>query len=186
MLWVDFLNSEWHDWRGSGRYEDRLDQPAVVEQLLKEHGLPSIPSPGAEEMAELKLLRFAMREMVKAIVRGQEPELEALELLNRMMARGPVIRRIVRTDERFRLEQTAERADWAHTMAEIAASFARTLAEGETSRIRICDNPDCKWIYYDDTRNRSKRYCDDKACGNLLKVRRFRARQKASKEHPST
>jgi len=31
----------------------------------------------------------------------------------------------------------------------------------------------------DDTRNRSKRYCDDKLCGNLTKVRRFRARKKA-------
>jgi predicted RNA-binding Zn ribbon-like protein len=67
-------------------------------------------------------------------------------------------------------------------MAEIAASFARTLADGEKSRLRICDNPDCLWVYYDDTRNRSKRYCDDKMCGNLLKVRRFRARQKGSSD----
>jgi predicted RNA-binding Zn ribbon-like protein len=41
------------------------------------------------------------------------------------------------------------------------------------------ENADCLWVYYDDTRNRSKRYCDDKACGNLMKVRRFRARKKA-------
>ena len=56
--------------------------------------------------------------------------------------------------------------------------FAQTLAEGEASRIRICDNPDCLWVYYDRTRNRSKRYCDDRACGNLMKVRRFRASKK--------
>ncbi|WP_141639042.1 CGNR zinc finger domain-containing protein, partial [Paenibacillus riograndensis] len=43
-------------------------------------------------------------------------------------------------------------------------------------------NPDCLWVYYDDTRNRSKRYCDDKMCGNLMKVRRFRARKKAGME----
>ncbi|MDT3426149.1 putative RNA-binding Zn ribbon-like protein [Paenibacillus forsythiae] len=56
----------------------------------------------------------------------------------------------------------------------------REIVEGKKpSRFRICDNPDCRWAYYDDTRNRSKRYCDDKACGNLMKVRRFRARKKA-------
>ncbi|MNW66741.1 CGNR zinc finger [compost metagenome] len=67
-------------------------------------------------------------------------------------------------------------------MAEIASSFAAALVEKETSRFRICENPDCLWVYYDDTRNRSKRYCDDKLCGNLMKVRRFRARKKADME----
>jgi predicted RNA-binding Zn ribbon-like protein len=63
-------------------------------------------------------------------------------------------------------------------MAEIAASFAHTLAEGDTKRIRICENRDCRWVFYDTTRNYSKRYCDEKACGNLMKVRKFRERQR--------
>jgi hypothetical protein len=25
LLWTYFLNTEWHDWRGSGKSEDRLD-----------------------------------------------------------------------------------------------------------------------------------------------------------------
>lgn len=58
----------------------------------------------------------------------------------------------------------------------MAAAYADMLAAGGAERLRVCDNPDCKWIYYDETKNRSKRYCDDKACGNLLKVRRFRER----------
>ena len=63
---------------------------------------------------------------------------------------------------------------------EIAGSFAQATQQGELSRFRICTNPDCLWVYYDDTRNRSKRYCDDKMCGNLMKVRRFRAKKSES------
>ncbi|UOK61501.1 CGNR zinc finger domain-containing protein [Paenibacillus sp. OVF10] len=34
-------------------------------------------------------------------------------------------------------------------------------------------------MFYDDTRSRTQKYCDDKMCGNLMKVRRFRAKRKS-------
>ncbi|URJ62468.3 CGNR zinc finger domain-containing protein [Paenibacillus polymyxa] len=63
-------------------------------------------------------------------------------------------------------------------VAEVVADFAQAFVSSGGSRIRICDNTDCRWVFYDDTRNRSKRFCDDKMCGNLMKVRRFRERKK--------
>ncbi|MNI89783.1 CGNR zinc finger [compost metagenome] len=74
------------------------------------------------------------------------------------------------------------RDDWTQVMAEVAASLAKTLIDGEIGRIRVCDNPDCRWVFYDDTRNRTKKYCEDKTCGNLMKVRRFRARKKQEQD----
>jgi predicted RNA-binding Zn ribbon-like protein len=95
------------------------------------------------------------------------------------LAEGAVIRQVSNEGERYQVKLSPTGLHWPNVMAEIAASFAETISEGEPSRIRICNNPNCLWIYYDDTRNRSKRYCDDKLCGNLMKVRRFRARKKA-------
>ncbi|XEC93808.1 CGNR zinc finger domain-containing protein [Paenibacillus tarimensis] len=37
----------------------------------------------------------------------------------------------------------------------------------------------CRWIYDDESRSRTRSRCDDKRCGNLIKVRRFRERRKA-------
>jgi predicted RNA-binding Zn ribbon-like protein len=182
MLWDDFLNSEWHDWRGSGRSEDRLDKPGWLEQWLKDHHLSVTRPPDPEDVQALKSLRSLLQRMVKGFAAGKAPSYADIEELNKTMADGPVIRRLVENDGSYRMEQTAVRRDWPQVMADIAASFAQTLAEGDSSRIRICENPDCLWVYYDDTRNRSKRYCDDKMCGNLMKVRRFRARKKASAE----
>lgn len=33
-LWLDLLNSDWNDYRGSGKREDRLDNPLWLEKYL--------------------------------------------------------------------------------------------------------------------------------------------------------
>jgi predicted RNA-binding Zn ribbon-like protein len=179
MLWDDFLNSDWHDWRGTGKDEDRLDKPEWLEHLRTKYELPVTSPPVPGEMTDLKRLRSLLFDMVNRIAAGSLPDDDQMERLNRTMAQGQVTRCVSRDGDGFRVELAPARRDWPQAMAEIASSFAQTLADGELSRIRICDNPDCLWVYYDDTRNRSKRYCDDKCCGNLMKVRRFRAKKKA-------
>ncbi|MNB78975.1 CGNR zinc finger [compost metagenome] len=181
MLWTDFINSYWRDWRTGDRSKDRdrLEEPEWTLQWLVQEGLPALPAPNEDELEKLKVLRSILFDIVKDIVDGREPG-ELAETLNRYMIAGPVIRRAERDSEgRFTVTLVPASASWEQVMAEIAGSFASSLEGQDKSRFRICDNPDCLWVYYDDTRNRSKRYCDDKACGNLMKVRRFRARKKA-------
>jgi predicted RNA-binding Zn ribbon-like protein len=127
-----------------------------------------------------------MHRIVSDFVDGHSPSREHIDFLNKVMANGEVVRQLIVTeDERYQLIYNTLGHQWTHVQAEIAASMAQMMAEDEPSRIRICDNPNCLWVYYDDTRNRSKRYCDDKLCGNLMKVRRFRARQKADVDLPN-
>ena len=42
-------------------------------------------------------------------------------------------------------------------------------------RVRVCADDACAWLFVDTTRNRTRRWCDMKVCGNLNKVRRFRS-----------
>ncbi|MBB6674802.1 CGNR zinc finger domain-containing protein [Cohnella nanjingensis] len=178
-LWIDFANSECHDWRGSGVSEDWLTDPAWVEEWLRRHELPPTAYPTPDELRRLKQLRYLILRMVSAYASESVPGPEDLIELNRFLAEGMSIRSLTASDGSYRVESLPAGRDWRQIRAEIAASFAATLSEGEPRRIRICDNSDCMWVYYDDTRNRSKRFCDDKLCGNLIKVRRFRARKKA-------
>lgn len=208
MLWDDFINTYWRDWRGGDRSKDRdnLEDREWLQRWLIQRGLQEVAGdahPDEEELASLKELRSLLFDTVSEISRRHIPVPATLEHLNAYMAKGPVTRSVVLSPQQgtagratqadtgaekrdtaasVKLEWKPARTGWNAVMAEIAASFAKTLAEGEPARFRICDNPDCLWAYYDDTRNRSKRYCDDKACGNLMKVRRFRARKKAQQE----
>ncbi|WP_311518863.1 CGNR zinc finger domain-containing protein [Paenibacillus albidus] len=179
------MNSYWRDWRTGDRSKDRdkLEDQEWLDKWLKNHALPEGLIPDESELEQLRELRSWLWERIQEIVMEQRPDQVQLEALNRYMLRGPVIRQIVWDNgQQAAIKLLPQCSGWDQVMAEIAASFAEALLEKEASRFRICENPDCLWVYYDDTRNRSKRYCDDKACGNLMKVRRFRARKKAEHE----
>jgi predicted RNA-binding Zn ribbon-like protein len=66
----------------------------------------------------------------------------------------------------------------------MAAHFAMGLAElvvaGESGRIRCCASPTCQTVFIDLSRNRSRRYCDSRTCGNRLHVAAYRARRLAA------
>jgi predicted RNA-binding Zn ribbon-like protein len=185
VLWEDFINSYWRDWRTGNKNNDRdkLEDPEWLAEWLKKYALVETEMPNATELKKLKALRSLLWDSVQAIVQGESVNGEMLEQLNVYMDKGPVTRQIVwKSDDQVEISLLPLHSGWEQVMAEVAASFAEALLEKEPSRFRICENPDCLWVYYDETRNRSKRYCDDKACGNLMKVRRFRARKKAESE----
>ncbi len=55
-----------------------------------------------------------------------------------------------------------------------AAAFlsgVRLFEPSRLERIKIC--PNCHWLYYDESRNRSRRWCDMSVCGNRAKARRY-------------
>ncbi|MGG1613132.1 CGNR zinc finger domain-containing protein [Paenibacillus phoenicis] len=178
-LWSDFLNSEWHDWRGSGRSEDRLEKLTWQQWFLNHWQLTApVPMP-TEEVLAMRHFRERLHALTVKLAEGGHMEEADWQLLNEHLAQDQVTRRLSGEPGDIRLQYVPVTEDWRHVRAEIAASFGETLLHGETSRIRLCDNPDCRWFFYDDTRNRTKKYCEDKTCGNLMKVRRFRARKKA-------
>ncbi|RCW77650.1 putative RNA-binding Zn ribbon-like protein [Phyllobacterium bourgognense] len=49
-------------------------------------------------------------------------------------------------------------------------SAMRLLDPARLERIKIC--PNCHWLYFDESRNRSRRWCDMNVCGNRAKARR--------------
>jgi predicted RNA-binding Zn ribbon-like protein len=49
----------------------------------------------------------------------------------------------------------------------------------DPARVRMCEAPDgCGWLFYDETRNGTRRWCSMKDCGNRAKARRHYAKSK--------
>jgi len=46
--------------------------------------------------------------------------------------------------------------------------------------VRTCASPTCQEVFVDLSRNRSRRYCDSRTCGNRLHVAAYRARRSAA------
>jgi hypothetical protein len=65
-----------------------------------------------------------------------------------------------------------------HLAADCGMSLAFFVVAGEQERLRRCEAPDCRRAFVDLSRNRSRRYCDSRTCGNRLHVAAYRARRK--------
>ena len=52
------------------------------------------------------------------------------------------------------------------------------LTSNELDRVKICaDERGCGWLFFDHSKNRSRRWCDMTDCGNLAKQKRFYSRR---------
>jgi predicted RNA-binding Zn ribbon-like protein len=173
LLCLDFLNSDVTDYLGSGRRTDRLRDPGWVAAFAARWGLAEAGAPGRAALGELAALRGAMWHVVDAELEGREPAAADLDVVNDALAGSSPHRRLVRDGRGYRLDAVAPRRDWAWATAEIAASFADLLANRDLHRLKVCGNEACRWAFYDESKNRTRRWCGD-TCGNLIKVRRFR------------
>lgn len=179
-LWARLLNSDWHDHLGSGRREDRIANDAWLTGFLAGAGWGGTPLPDDEGRKRLRRLRAVLRRGVDCLLAGHEVPAEVVGELNRTLAAAPLVRRLEPGGGGWSLETVAAGEPLDALLAAIAGSFATVLSEGDPRRIKVCGNPDCRWVIYDESRNRTRRWCDAKECGNLMKVRSFRARRRAS------
>ena len=61
-------------------------------------------------------------------------------------------------------------------LARLLAHVAESRAAGTWERLKVCPAEDCLWGFYDQSRNRSRRWCSMEVCGNRTKTRAYRRR----------
>lgn len=124
-------------------------------------------------------LRESVYRLFKSAIEGWQPETADLKRLNTELSIARRYQHLTAAKNNFVFEWI-DRADARDQMLwKISVSAAETLTAKDLSRLRQCGNDICKWLFLDTSRNRSRQWCDMKDCGNLAKVRRFRARQQA-------
>jgi predicted RNA-binding Zn ribbon-like protein len=165
---LDLVNSR----HGTG--PDLLDDAAWFNGFLAHWGY-DVAAPAERERERLASLRDLMRRLVETVAAGDRPSAVDLGRLDRVLA-GARLRRELGPDG-LRLAPT--RRDWAWVRSELAAALAELLG-GESARLKVCDNPDCRFAFYDSSKNRARRWCSHTTCGNRNKLRAYRARQRYS------
>lgn len=79
-----------------------------------------------------------------------------------------------------------EEAALALPLWPVAFSAVELLTEADPRRVKLCpggqapeDPLRCAWLFYDDTKNRSRRWCTMEDCGSAVKIRRLTQRRRA-------
>jgi predicted RNA-binding Zn ribbon-like protein len=154
---------------------DALETGAAAESWLEAHALATGERalPGSE-LERLVAVREALRELLLANNLSEPPPAQALAVLNEQSAEAAIALRF-----------DADGAALVTRCAGVDAVIARLLAivhaamaDGTWRRLKACPAEDCRWAFYDHSRNRSGTWCEMGECGNRAKARRFRERHR--------
>jgi predicted RNA-binding Zn ribbon-like protein len=154
--------------------EEKLIAPAAAKRLsafARRH-----PQQAAAALARALELREALYGVVTALDAQRSPSQAALETIARDLAASYSTGRLVLHDGALHWVSGGE-DDLNRVLWEVARTVGRLVTSSRLAKVRLCAAADCGWLFLDDTKNRSRRWCDMKICGNREKLRRFRARQ---------
>ena len=166
-----FLNSV--EYEPGGIEQEDLSDTNALRRWFREREL--IGSSAKVTDADLQRaidVREGLRDLLGANA-GREVPRESLERLEHASSRCG-LRTIFAPGGPPRL--AADCSDVDGGLARLLAIVATAAADGSWERLRTCADDDCRWAFYDHSKNRSGRWCSMETCGNRHKARAARAR----------
>jgi predicted RNA-binding Zn ribbon-like protein len=130
-------------------------------------------------------LREVIYRTFYALARAEEPNPDDLRALSEAFAEAMARSRIVPTssggfDLGWQDTDTLERPLWP-----VARSAVELLIGADPARIKAGPADEgCGRLFYDDSKNSSRRWCSMQGCGSRAKMRRLYARKRGAQEHP--
>ena len=198
-LCLDFANTR--SWRGSARPTERLgDADAVIGwigRVALDGGRAgqgrraaatgvtgAVEADGPALYGEAIAMREAIYRVFRAIAEGGSPAARDAASLSKWIAEAPARSDLVTVGERLGWKVTNPLRAPVRLLAPVLWSAGDLLVAAARERIRRCANDECLWLFLDDSRNGTRRWCDMTTCGNRAKARRFYARSQGRPAGP--
>jgi len=139
-------------------------------KLLTARRLP----PSDDALENCRQLREALAEIFYA-----RPSAAARRTLERYAKEARLRQTLSWKQSPPKWEWPATERDPALPLWALALSASDLMTSDAMNRVRACGNPECRWLFLDNSKNHTRRWCDMKLCGNRMKARRFKAQRKA-------
>lgn len=172
---LDFCNTV-SGWDGPGPRERAGTSAALAAWCARVFG--ATPRIGAADWARLVRLRAVLHAVLDAVATQADPPAEAVAELQAEVAEAAARRRLTVTAAGGAWRD-APPADGTAVRHRLAMDALDLLLHGEPARLKRCAGHDCAWLFYDRSKNASRRWCQMADCGTSDKVRRFRQRQRS-------
>jgi predicted RNA-binding Zn ribbon-like protein len=171
-------------------YEDLLDwsrqagllAPEETEDLSRQAALD--PEGTQETLSRALALREAIHRVISSAIAGESQDESDMSALNRELSISLSHLRVMPADGAYGWgwdrsgDNGGPRLD--SPLWPVAQSAAELLTSPKLSRVKLCAGEGCGWVFLDESRNNSRRWCDSRDCGNRERVRRHLARKRAS------
>ena len=125
-------------------------------------------------VASVQSLREAIHSVALATIADRTPEPTALRTISRQAAQAMAAGRFVPAGVGFGWDWSGAEPALEQPLWRLAHAAIDLFSHQDLSRLRQCAAGDCGWLFLDETRNRSRKWCDMNTCGNRVKVARYR------------
>jgi predicted RNA-binding Zn ribbon-like protein len=189
-LCLDFANTvsnrmiSWKRWDELTEYSDLLafatQSLYLPAELAREFLAISRIEPRAttRAMEDAGGLREAIYRTFSAYIDRRHAGVEDLTLIRDVMIEGWKHKRLAPSGRRYLwLMKQEEGIKLESVLWPIAHSATDLLTSDRLKRVRMCEAETCAWLFVDESRNHSRRWCDMKICGNREKARRHYQRE---------
>lgn len=125
-------------------------------------------------------LREAIYRIFVNIAHDTPPAAVDVQLLNDALPNAMTGPELAQVDgNQWRVHWRGDHTGLDRMLWPVIRSAVALLTEDDLTRVGQCaDDRGCAYLFFDTTRNRSRRWCDMNACGNRAKARRHHARRK--------
>jgi predicted RNA-binding Zn ribbon-like protein len=135
------------------------------------------PAAAAATLVDARRVRAALRGLAERGATSARAREAALGEVNRVLGRSAGTRRVDPLVGGSYVRVFVPTGDaFAGLMIPIVESAADSLVLDELERVRRCADPRCARVFFDGSRNGTRRWCDMGTCGNRAKAARHRAR----------
>lgn len=138
------------------------------------------PTDAAAALSRAVVLRETLYRIFAALVAGEAPAAGDLGTLNSAVAEALSHLRVVPKDGGFDWGWAGTEADLDRILWPVLRSAAELLTSSERDAVKTCASESCLWLFVDTSRNRSRRWCEMKTCGNRAKARRHYRRSRGA------
>jgi predicted RNA-binding Zn ribbon-like protein len=171
-------------------YEDLLDwarqagllAPEETEGLSRRAALD--PEAARETLSRALALREAIHRVISRAIAGESQDESDLSVLNGELSIALSHLRVMPAGGAYSwdwdLSGDGGGARLDGPLWPVAQSAAELLTSSKLGRVKVCAGEACGWVFLDESRNNSRRWCDSRDCGNRERVRRHLARKRAS------
>jgi predicted RNA-binding Zn ribbon-like protein len=184
-LCLDFANTvEWH--ASSQPVESILNYSDLLEWsrqagIVSDIAADSLKRQGEGEKAEARSILNKARELREAIyhilsdtIHQQPAKSTDMDVFNRAVADMLSHSKLISHNTGFTWECDYETDRLDSILWPVIRSAVDLMTSEALERVGQCaDEQGCGWLFWDSSRNRSRRWCDMRDCGNRAKVRRY-------------
>jgi len=164
-LCLDFVNTRYY--RGQAAPTETLNGPADLAAWAK-----AAKPPIVREFEAALALREMIYRLFNAHAEGKPAASRDLDALNQELAGAPARTTLKRGRDGYSWDLEAKSGTALALLAPVLWSAGDLLAGPRLDRVRRCANPECGWLFLDDSRAGKRRWCSMSACGNRAKARR--------------